>query len=349
VRAIGTELSTYLARAIPEEARASRPPRESLEGACAALSDLKRFSISLSQESGTQTEEQQVAYMVGQLREHIGSWLDTETRAAAPSRARLLRAVEILEGEALRMLAEVKAVLREGLIHFERHEAEVLSIAGADLQGTLSQIPRVMERYYENVRAAHERAGWTPAVTGEFPQVITLRPQTRIEVLVSTPFWLMERDRDRNIVMLRRSADPIDSLTELRSQNRTLVDLMNQTKDANGIVVDMRQAPSRNDPAFEDAMRHLRSCIYTTYPRVAVLLVSAVGVLQVNRIGRNEGAETLATLSEEAADKFAQGLTRDSSFSRPVSSARRACRARAFARPKVPQSRRRESTQVRRT
>jgi sulfite reductase (NADPH) flavoprotein alpha-component len=70
-------------------------------------------------------------------------------------------------------------------------------------------------------------------------------------------------------------------------------------------VVDMRQAPTRNDPEFEDAMSKLRKEIFSHYARVAVLVSSEIGVLQVNRIGRNEGARTYATQSEDEAIRFA--------------------------------------------
>jgi sulfite reductase (NADPH) flavoprotein alpha-component len=75
------------------------------------------------------------------------------------------------------------------------------------------------------------------------------------------------------------------------------------------VVVDMRHAPRRNDAEFENAMRHLRDRIGKSFARVALVLESAAGVLQVNRIARDEGAsdKTFATLSEPAATRFARG------------------------------------------
>jgi hypothetical protein len=75
-----------------------------------------------------------------------------------------------------------------------------------------------------------------------------------------------------------------------------------------GVVVDMRQAPPRNDPAFENAMARLRGVVTGKFARTAVLLESAAGVLQVNRLGREDGQpHQFATLSETAAMKFASG------------------------------------------
>jgi hypothetical protein len=67
------------------------------------------------------------------------------------------------------------------------------------------------------------------------------------------------------------------------------------------------QAPPRNDPAFESAMRGLRDAVEVRFARTAVLLESAVGLLQVSRLTREDGAETFATQSEAAALRFARG------------------------------------------
>jgi len=52
-------------------------------------------------------------------------------------------------------------------------------------------------------------------------------------------------------------------------------------------------------------MKRLRHELTTRFPRVAVLLSSEKGVLQVNRLRRTEGSKTFATQSETAAIRFA--------------------------------------------
>jgi hypothetical protein len=69
----------------------------------------------------------------------------------------------------------------------------------------------------------------------------------------------------------------------------------------------MRHAPPRNDPAFETAMRGLRDAVEVRFARTAVLLDTAVGLLQVTRLTREDGAGTFATQSEAAALRFARG------------------------------------------
>ena len=54
-------------------------------------------------------------------------------------------------------------------------------------------------------------------------------------------------------------------------------------------------------------MSRLRTRINEIFARTVVLLDSAVGVLQVDRLGRAEGGKTFATQSESAANRFARG------------------------------------------
>ena len=114
---------------------------------------------------------------------------------------------------------------------------------------------------------------------------------------------------ERQIAVLRRSARSLASLEDLIEQNQLVIaelDVLSKKDGLDGIVVDMRQAPPRNDPEFEKAMAGLRANIFERFGRVAVLLSSAVGVLQVNRLARDEGVATFATLSESAAAQFAE-------------------------------------------
>jgi hypothetical protein len=69
----------------------------------------------------------------------------------------------------------------------------------------------------------------------------------------------------------------------------------------------MREAPQRNDLEFENAMLNIRYVLAHTFARLTVLLETTTGLLQVNRIGRNDGiaSEIFATTNEYAALKFA--------------------------------------------
>jgi sulfite reductase (NADPH) flavoprotein alpha-component len=190
---------------------------------------------------------------------------------------------------------------------FEEYEGSVLERTGAELPRVLAMLPSVLAGYCDKARARLEPLGWYPMFRAE-SMVTSEPPRSMKRILVSTPYWLMELDVNRSIVFLRRSAEPVISLMDLVTQNDRIIAQISRNPGASGIVVDMRQAPGRNDIEFEQAMRRLRTEVSSNYERVAVLLVSAAGVLQVSRLGRDDNAKTLVTLSEEAAVSFAMGL-----------------------------------------
>lgn len=62
--------------------------------------------------------------------------------------ARIVEVCETLEGLASQTLTEVKSILREGLLAFERHEERVVGSAAALLPALLARVPALLERYY---------------------------------------------------------------------------------------------------------------------------------------------------------------------------------------------------------
>lgn len=118
----------------------------------------------------------------------------------------------------------------------------------------------------------------------------------------------MDEDRDHRVVWLHRTAQPFASLDEVTVANEQVVQKLEPRYRLWGVVVDMAHAPARNDPAFESAMRGLRAAINASFARTAVLLGTQVGVLQVKRIAREDSAKSFATVSRDAALRFARGL-----------------------------------------
>lgn len=117
----------------------------------------------------------------------------------------------------------------------------------------------------------------------------------------------MEEDGEARVVWLQRTALPFGSIDEVTSANEQVVKRFSPYHRRWGLVVDMSQAGSRNDPAFEEAMRGLRAAVAESFARTAVLLGTQVGVLQVKRLTREDSAKSLATLSRDAALRFAGG------------------------------------------
>jgi hypothetical protein len=125
--------------------------------------------------------------------------------------------------------------------------------------------------------------------------------------LLENAHWLVEEDASRRVVWLRRTGLTFASIREVTIANDRIIQKLVAQHRHWGVVVDMRAAPSRNDPAFEAAMYGLRAAVEARFARTAVLLGTAVGMLQVNRLTRADGATSFATRDEAAALRFACG------------------------------------------
>lgn len=245
--------------------------------------------------------------LTAQLEQHVDRLLDTTDDAEHTSIHRLVQGVRLLEAESRAFLRELKVLLREGLMIFERYASEVIESGGAELAGVLNQLPSVFAGYFERCHRALEQQGWQPELEKR-DRAAQEQARSQCSVVFSSSYWVVEIHDANEVVLLRRSPAGLESLDDLVVQNERVLRELDEV-DLHGIVVDMRQAPPRNDPEFEKAMGKLRGGIFERFERVAVLLSSAVGVLQVNRLARDEGVNTFATLSESAAIRFARPPT----------------------------------------
>jgi hypothetical protein len=65
------------------------------------------------------------------------------------------------------------------------------------------------------------------------------------------------------------------------------------------LLMDLREAPLRNDPGFEEAIRQLLAQLFMGFAKVAVLVRTAVGELQTSR-HRREGGFAGGVFKDEA-------------------------------------------------
>lgn len=101
---------------------------------------------------------------------------------------------------------------------------------------------------------------------------------------IRTDHWTIDVDRTVRLVCIVRSATPfarIDAIdAAMKPVYTTLEPLRNRGYAA---LVDLREGPLRTDDAFETAFERHRIALSTGWARVAVLVRSAVGKLQVQR------------------------------------------------------------------
>jgi hypothetical protein len=122
---------------------------------------------------------------------------------------------------------------------------------------------------------------------------------------VSNTYFRIETDAARGLVRIVRTAQPMP--TEASAVARAFSGLTEALRPFTGqkVLLDLRHGPpGRSDEAFEHASRNAGAALDRTFARVAVLVRSAVGKLQIRRLteGRHnvfqDEAEALRYLDE---------------------------------------------------
>ena len=110
----------------------------------------------------------------------------------------------------------------------------------------------------------------------------------------------IEIDFDRCIVWFRRNAQPHASLDEAIAM---FADAERATATIDraryGLLIDLREAIGRNEPAFEQAIAAPRAAFLSKFARRAALVRTVAGKLQEQRLSR-ESANEMAVFQDEA-------------------------------------------------
>jgi hypothetical protein len=121
-------------------------------------------------------------------------------------------------------------------------------------------------------------------------------------------YYVVALDEAKHLVRATRSSKPFLDVGTVSDELERMIAAVRGKIDAASCVllVDVREGPLRNDPAFENASRPIAE-LSRSFRRQAVLVKTATGRLQLNRIGRERGnpmsvfedeAEALAHLLE---------------------------------------------------
>lgn len=104
------------------------------------------------------------------------------------------------------------------------------------------------------------------------------------------------------MVLVRRTAAHFDSAEDVERGHAELVQVLDGLpREQLALLVDLRQAPARNDPEFERLMQAYRPRIFARFARRAVLVKTAVGRLHVQRHARSDGHSDLGVFTDEQA------------------------------------------------
>lgn len=110
---------------------------------------------------------------------------------------------------------------------------------------------------------------------------------------------------DGGVIRARRASIPIDSaarILEFAELFQLIVPLRERPRLR--LLMDMRDAPMNNDPAREEQLQGPLRRIQEGFPKIAVLVRTAVGKLQINRIKRETDGSVVVFDDEAAAIAF---------------------------------------------
>lgn len=94
----------------------------------------------------------------------------------------------------------------------------------------------------------------------------------------------MRYDQARRLIVLTRTVEAYPSLEVLRETFVHMEAAISHVwRQKTSLLIDSRRSPARNDPAFEAEFARLRKFFLRDLHKVATIVQTAVGVLQVSR------------------------------------------------------------------
>ena len=122
---------------------------------------------------------------------------------------------------------------------------------------------------------------------------------------MSAPYepWLnLTAHPDDGVVEMVRTAVPFASLAEVAQAYGALIEELESLSAQNrGLLTDLRAAPGRNDPAFEEIIAPFLRRMYACFDRRAIVIRSAIGKLQVRR---HAGSQRGSVVTQRHSPRF---------------------------------------------
>ena len=103
-------------------------------------------------------------------------------------------------------------------------------------------------------------------------------------ILAETVHHTLEHDATRGLVRYTRTDVPFDVATLEAAFDTVRAALATLDRPGCALLVDMRRVPLHGNEALEKALREKVDRYLAGFPRRAILVRTAVGVLQVNRL-----------------------------------------------------------------
>jgi hypothetical protein len=103
--------------------------------------------------------------------------------------------------------------------------------------------------------------------------------------MAKTPYWILERDPGASYFRMRRTSKPLEASDDYSRDLEKVKPIFRAVNTSYlGLLVDVRDGPIRNDPDFENAARPYQELMLNAFGRVAILVKTPVGKMQMQRI-----------------------------------------------------------------
>lgn len=129
-------------------------------------------------------------------------------------------------------------------------------------------------------------------------------------MLFSTPQITVTTGPDARLVRYVRTSVPYASMLEYETLHERIAEVLDQHgRKQHVLLVDVREAVMNTDPAFEKVAVRVRQLLARDFRRIAFLVKTAIGALQVNRLIREDSLNASAFSEETAAISFLLGVS----------------------------------------
>ena len=102
-------------------------------------------------------------------------------------------------------------------------------------------------------------------------------------------------------VVITRTGRGFAGMAEIRSISEQVIAKLADHRRS-PLLVDLRKAPGRSDPAFESYFAEYRTRMLADHPRAAIVVQSAVGSLQVRRHMREDNQDRRVRVFQSLED-----------------------------------------------
>lgn len=106
-------------------------------------------------------------------------------------------------------------------------------------------------------------------------------------------------ERDGKLIRSVRSSRGYPDVAAMEQSYDRMISLVRSFVHRDSVLLsDVRQAPGRNDPAFERAMEEARQRFYPLFRKRGVLVQSTIGKLHINRLIHTDKLERMVSQDE---------------------------------------------------